>query len=94
MLILLLQNLKMSIPGDLTRSDSAKSEADSVTSFLSDEFEEDTNDYTEAPHDIKYTHDGKEVRVMKKGETVPGETKYKRVSETEAIKFRSVIRPF
>ena len=31
---------------------------------------------------------------MKKGETVPGETKYKRVSETEAIKFRSVIRPY
>ena len=78
---------------ELTRVDSSKSESDSIVSFMSDDLdndEEERKEYTEAPDDIKYSHGGKDVRVLKQGKKVPCETKYKKVNDTTAIKFRFV----
>ena len=81
---------------ELVRSESLINEADSVASFMSDDVQDieeeeeqkELKEYDKAPHDIMFNYEGKEVRVMKEGEKVPCETKYKRVSSTTAIKFR------
>lgn len=80
----------MSDSNMMARSVSVQSEADSVTSFLSDDIEdveEEPKEYIEAPYDIMYDYEGKEVRVLKEGERVPCETTYKKVNSTTAIKF-------
>ena len=63
------------------------------SSFDSDDLEDDVRAYTVAPRDIVHIVDGKTVRVLKEGEAVPCETKYKRISGgTIAVKFRWEFR--
>ena len=63
------------------------------SSFDSDDLEDDVRAYTVAPRDIVHIVDGKTVRVLKEGEAVPCETKYKRISGgTIVVKFRWEIR--
>ena len=72
------------------KSDSVRSEAESNTSFTSDDLniEPERQEYTEAPDDVYYTDDrGVEVCVLKKGGSVPCETKYKKLGGTLAAKF-------
>ena len=84
----------MTDSNELVRSSSLVSEAESVASFLSDDVQEIDDDeqemkkYDKAPYDVMFNCDGKDVRVVKEGEAVPCETKYKRVSSTTAVKFR------
>lgn len=74
----------------LDKTDSMRSE-ESVTSFTSDDLEESINEikkYKEAPHDIFYEVENEQVRVLKQGESVPCQTKYKKMKNgTAAVKF-------
>ena len=72
------------------KSDSIRSEADSITSFTSEDLniEPERQEFTEAPDDVYFNNDGGKVCVLKKGGSVPCETKYKKIGGTLAAKFR------
>jgi hypothetical protein len=53
--------------------------------------EDEQKEYDKAPYDIMFNFEGKELRVLKEGEEVPCETKYKKVSSTTAVKFRFAL---
>jgi len=80
-----------SVEPQLVKSVSVCSEAESVASFLSDDLEDvdeaDMKTYDVAPEDIMHEYEGKKIRVLKKGEKVPCNTKYKVVGTT-GISFR------
>ena len=87
-----LLNSKMTDPCSsllVQKTASDRSETESTKSYNSEDLEEMKEKYDETPHDVFFEVDKENVRVLKRGDKVPCETKYKKVKNgTAAVKFR------
>ena len=73
----------------LQKTASDRSETESTKSYTSEDLDEMKEKYDETPHDVFFEVDDENVRVLKRGDKVPCETKYKKVKNgTAAVKFR------